>query len=239
MVLPDPLANALRTDLTLREVDAQLYSVFEVEEVGAPYDNKAAAYDRMVSSDRYLRLAWGARRSTISRFMERAFASGEGPICDLAAGTSVDAYRIYAGTDRPTFVVDLSLEMLRKGRDRLRAELGALSSHIMFLQADAMNLPFRDNALSAILCHGGFHLLPSLDRIVSEWKRVLDDQGRLFASSLVKERLIGNLYLHALWRLGEVSRPMSAKTVAELIGEGMGKATQVAVEGNFAYVRTD
>lgn len=237
MDIPDFLATALRTDVTVRRLEPSLYSVFPPEHSGAPYDNKAEAYDRMVSSDRYLRFAWGAQRSTILSFMQEAFSSSHGTIVDLAAGTSVDAYRIYTETVRPTIVVDLSVQMLRRGMSRVTAATGAIPDNIVFLQADALCLPIGDKALSTIICHGGFHLFPALDRIVAEWRRVLVPDGGLYVTSLVKERRLGNVYLQLLARAGEVSEPMSAEQVRRIVGAGMGCATELAVEGNFAYVR--
>ena len=231
--------TSLRPDFDVRELEANLYSVFDREQSGAPYDSKAAAYDRMVSSDGYLRLAWGGRRSTIYDFLDAAFASDVGIILDLAAGTSVDAYRAYATTTRPTFVVDLSLEMLRMGKDRVIAELGRVPDNTIFLQADALDLPFKDRTLSTILCHGSFHLFPDLDTVLSEWKRTLREDGCLFVSSLVRERLVGNLCLVGLARLGEVSKPMSAEVVSGLVASGLGRQARLDVEGNFAYVRTE
>ncbi len=238
MDIPPLLEASLQSAANVRQLDTNLFSVFEAQSIGAPYDSKAEAYDRMVSSDRYLRLAWGAQRSTIVSFMEEAFSSGQGTILDLAAGTSVDAFRFYATTTRPTIVVDLSLEMLRRGRDRLVEELGRVPPNIVFMQADARQLPFMDNAIATLLCHGGFHLFPSLDRVVSEWRRVLHPEGGLFVTSLVRERRFGNLYLALLSRLGEVSTPMSAETFERKVRKGLGgRATGVEIEGNFAYLR--
>jgi len=106
----------------------------------------------------------------------------------------------------------------------------------VFLQADALDLPIADKALSTIMCHGGFHLFPALDRIVAEWRRVLAPDGGLYATSLVKERTFGNVYLKLLARTGEVSAPMSAEQVRHMVSIGKGCPAELTVEGNFAYV---
>lgn len=237
METPALLNRCLRDGLPLRRVESNLYSVLDDGSRGAPYDNKAEAYDRMISSDQYLRIAWGANRSTILSFMDEAFAAGEGFILDLAAGTSLDAYRIYTKTQRPTVVVDLSLEMLRRGKERLTEEIGRIPAHIVFVQADALDLPFEDGSFETILCHGGYHLFPFRDKIVSEWKRTLNPAGQLFATSLVNERWLGNVYLTLLSRLGEVNKPISATQFSQEVGAGLDRDTSLEVEGNFAYVR--
>ena len=60
-----PLDDLLLPGRTLREVAPRIYSARPQADEGAAYDSRAAAYDRMVSSDLYLKIAWGARRSTI------------------------------------------------------------------------------------------------------------------------------------------------------------------------------
>ena len=221
----------------LGEVEPGLFSVCEPDKRGAPYDSKVEYYDKMVSSKRYLKYAWGANVSTIRSFMVEAFDSGPGVIVDLAAGTSVDAVALYGKTNRPTIVVDLSLGMLRKGRQRLVSLCDEIPDHVSFLQADAYSLPFRPASVSTLLCHGAFHVLPSTEAVVAEWQRILGDAGSLFMSSLVKDRWFGRIYLAMLYRLGEVSWPKFATEVEALVNTGIDGEVRFETEGNFAYGR--
>ena len=231
------LAPLLKPNTPIRQLEPHLFTGLATRELGAPYDSKAAAYDRLVSSDLYLKLAWGARRQTILTFMRDAFAAGDGPILDLAAGTSVDAVDVYPASQRTIIVADLSLEMLKKGKTRLITVHGSVPDNVVFLQADALDLPFKDQVLDTLLCHGAFHLLPDLPGFIAECARVLCSNGGLFVSSLVTERTFGNLYLKMLHRSGEVSRPMSAADCAQLIQVGTDRAVTTQIEGNFAYLR--
>ncbi|MEM7015963.1 MAG: class I SAM-dependent methyltransferase [Pseudomonadota bacterium] len=233
------LDDFLKPDITPREIDQNLFSVFDAHEQGAPYDSKAAMYDRLVSSNLYLNIAWGTSRATITSFIQDAFASRQGCILDLAAGTSVDAVDIYATTPRPTIVIDLSIAMLRKGRERLVQQLGHVPANITFLQANALDLPIKTQCVSTVLCHGALHLLPSLDNVLTEWNRVLTTDNTVFASSLVKERWFGNQYLQLLHRAGEISQPMPAAQVKRILSEGLHRPVDVKIEGNFAYGRAE
>ena len=232
-----PLADLLLPGRTLREVTPRIYSARPQADQGAAYDSRAAAYDRMVSSDLYLKMAWGARRSTILDFMRDAFASGDGPILDLAAGTSVDAVHVYPESTRPIIVADLSLEMLHRGRLRIIERLGAVPDNLTFLQADAFDLPFVSGSIQTVLCHGAFHLLPELPKFVAECCRVLPADGGLFVSSLVAERAFGNAYLRLLHRSGEVSAPRRAAECQRILASASGRQVDLMVEGNFAYLR--
>jgi ubiquinone/menaquinone biosynthesis C-methylase UbiE len=230
------LEQCLKSEVDVREIAPRLYSALDIEIEGARYDSVAPWYDRAVSADLYLRIAWGGRRAAQLDFVQRAFDSRDGGwVLDLAAGSSVDAAPVYASTRRPVLVVDRSLEMLRKGRERLQKLTGALPEHVFFLQADALSLPLVDRCVSTLLCHGSFHVLPSLGIVMSEWRRVLDDSGAIFVSSLVLGRWLGDRYLAMLHRLGEVNPPLTADGFRQTLADGIAVDFDLHTEGNFAY----
>jgi len=231
------LQDFVKPGIPLREAAPNVYSVFEPGDDGAAYDSKAAAYDRAVSSNLYLRLAWGVTRAAFAGFINDAFNSRDGLILDLAAGTSVDAVHSYVKTDRPVIVLDLSLAMLVKGVERLQTLTGQVPANVMFLQADAKDLPIADERVSTLLSHGGFHLFSSIDQIMREWRRVLMQDGGFFVTSIVRERWLGNQLLKALHAAGEVSAPRTALEVAGLLSKGMNTEVRHQVKGNFVFVR--
>ena len=233
----DILNDLLKPGVPIREIDKSIYSVFKAGNESADYDSKAAAYDRMVSSNLYLRAAWGVTRNQFMDFIDQAFVSRNGPILDLAAGTSLDAVHSYEKSRRPTLVLDLSLAMLQKGAERLRTSLGHIPGNIAFLQADALDLPIADGKISTLLSHGSFHLLPSIETAVAEWKRVLSNEGNIFVTSLVRERWLGNQYLKLLHRAGEVSAPRTAEEVQSILSNGLGVPIEKEISGNFVFVR--
>ena len=127
--------------------------------------------------------------------------------------------------------------MLKKGRTRLIQHVGRIPDNLVFLQADAFQLPFKQSAISTLLCHGAFHLLPDLPRFITECRRVLASEGDLHISSLVAERAFGNAYLKFLHRSGEVSPPMRADECRAILEAGMDRKVSIRTEGNFAYLR--
>jgi len=75
------LQDFLKPGIPLREAAPNVYSVFEPGDDGAAYDSKAAAYDRAVSSNLYLSVAWGVTRAAFAGFINDALkalhAAGE------------------------------------------------------------------------------------------------------------------------------------------------------------------
>lgn len=235
----DGLAHRLRPDAPLRTIEPGLYSVLAERDAGAPYDRYAAAYDRAVSNATYLRIAWGLAPSDNADFIAQAFASDtEGVILDVAAGSSIDAAASYADTQRPTIVIDRSIAMLRRGRERLEARTGTHPEHVFFLQADANDLPLRDGSVTTLLCHGAYHVFPETDRLTAEWRRVLRPGGSAFVSSLVRGRWFGDRYLALLRRSGEIAPPRTRDEFTQRLAAELARPLDVEGVGNFAYART-
>src|SRR5262249_38230308 len=152
---------------------------------GAPYDSRAAAYDRLVSSSWYSRIAWGVAPLTHTQFISHSLTSESGGwLLDVAAGSCTPSAATYARASRPLVILDRSLGMLRRGIARVRALQGAIPPHVSFIQADANALPFRTASMATVACHGAFHVFPSPAAVCAEWARALRAGGRLYVSSL-------------------------------------------------------
>ena len=233
------LESILDGGAALREVGNGLFSVLDEGDLGAPYDRVAATYDRAVSSPRYLRLAWGVTREDNPRFIDDAVASAPtGWIVDVAAGTCVDAAARHAQGARPTIVLDRSLAMLRRARERVLAFRDEIPSGLVFLQADANALPFVDGGVSTVLCQGAYHVFPETTSLTREWARVLAPGGDVFVSSLVLGRWFGDRYLGLLRRSGEIAPPRTAAEFRERIERELGRDFELEAVGNFAYARS-
>ncbi len=231
------LAEVLSAERPIREIEAGLFTVLDRGDEGAPYDSRAAAYDRLVSSALYSRVAWGVSPDLHTSFITRALtASDKGWVLDVAAGACVPSAPAYLTTSRPLVVLDRSLGMLRRGMDRLRHLHGRIPPHVAFIQADANALPFRSGSMATIICHGAFHLFSSPAPVCAEWARVLETEGRLYVSSLVRRRWLGDRYLSLLHRAGEVSQPRSPAEFSGLVEGAFGVSAQLETVGNFAYL---
>ncbi len=117
-------------------------------------------------------LDYGWRRRAV-----RALAlSGQERVLDVCTGTADLAIAI-APRARQVVGVDFSGEMLRLGRDKVRA--GPLSTKITLARGDAMRLPFADASFDAATIAFGIRNVLDPAEAGAEIRRVLRPGGRL------------------------------------------------------------
>lgn len=109
-------------------------------------------------------------------------------VLDLATGTGDLALAVARRSPRARIVgVDLSLEMLRRGREKLKR--AGLEGRASFVIADVTALPFRDDVaddvLNAFLLR---HIVP-LPAAFAEFRRALRPGGRLACLELTQPTL--------------------------------------------------
>lgn len=196
---------------------------------GGAYDGRAAAYDRLVGSRLYNRLAWGTDPLDYEAFARRAVTSASGPLLDVAAGTATATAGAYRITNRSIVLTDRSIDMLRVAAERIAGD-GELRPGIRFVQADAFHLPFEPGGFDTVLCLGFLHLVDDPTDFVTGLRAQLASGGRAFVSSLVAGNRVGDRYLRLLHRLGEVAAPRTADELADLFD------TPVLRHGSMAYL---
>lgn len=185
----------------------------EPDDAGASYDRRAAAYDRLVRSRLYNRVAWSTSPKDYHEFAAAAFASADGPLLEVAAGSAAATASLHARSQRPTVLVDLSRAMLeRAGRNIAAAGNGRadLSARIRLVQADLLALPPPTQPFTTILGLGLTHLFDDVSELVNALRGQLASDGRLYLAGLVTETGRGRRYLQLLHRAGEVAVPKSA-----------------------------
>ena len=192
----------------------------EVEDAGAPYDRRAAAYDRLVRSRLYNRIAWGSSPEDYARFAATAFTSSTGALLEVAAGSAAATAALHASSQRPAVLVDLSRPMLERAAERIVAAGSdrELPSHIRLVQADLFGLPVSLQGFATILGLGVSHLFDNLPDLVGTLRQRLAPDGQLYLAGLVAETRRGRRYLQVLHRAGEVAEPMTAEQLRAALG---------------------
>ena len=109
---------------------------------------------------------------------------------DLACGPGLFACPLAAQTSGWVIGFDLSLPMLRQARKKA-ACLGL--RNILFVRGSAFSLPFRNDALDAILCSGALHLFDRPEDALSEISRTLARHGRFVCQTTIKPRYSAGL----------------------------------------------
>lgn len=226
------LADLLQPAFPLRRLGDGLFSVLPDDAPGHPYDARAAAYDAVVGSRLYNRLFWGTSPRRYEAFARAAVASRlSGWLLDAGCGTLRFTAPAYLTAHRPIVVLDRSLGMLERARDRVAAQAGGLPGHLVFLQADLLDLPFRPATMETVLCMGMLHLFDKPTRLVASLRALLVPGGTCYLTSLVENDRFGDRYLRFLHRAGEVAPPRHAEALQALLAP----AFSVCLQGNMAY----
>lgn len=110
-------------------------------------------------------------------------------VLDLGASTGVYARALArsaagAGAGAPVIVaLDLSRQMLEAAR---RHALREGLRQIVYVRANAESLPFSDGAFDSVVCGGSLNEFRSPRAALHEARRILRDNGRLFAMNLTR-----------------------------------------------------
>src|SRR5438093_5651724 len=132
---------------------------------GAAYDRRAKAYATAVEPT----FAPAHRR-----IVELSEIVPDVQLVDVATGTGGVA-RAAAARGAHVTGIDVSSGMLEIARQRSPAG-------IVYLLADAGELPFPDGSVEIVTCGFGLSHLPHADNVLAEMRRVLRPRGRLIAS---------------------------------------------------------
>lgn len=207
----------------------------ELDDAGAPYDGRAAMYDRLVRSRTYNRIAWSCRPEDYAAFASAAFASGTGPLLEAAAGSAAATAQLHASSQRPTVLVDLSRKMLERAASSIAGDGHDLPANVRLVQADLLALPFAPHRFGTVLSLGMTHLFDDLQAVVVSLLAQLAPGGELHLTGLVAETRRGRRYLEILHRAGEIAAPMTA----DELHVALGCPTRFRVTGCMAYARVD
>lgn len=124
---------------------------------------------------------FGGRLHTYVRDQGLAAAdvAADRPILDLPVGTGTFTRTVAGATDGIVVGADIAWGMVCQAKSTARR---AGLRNLVSVQADAHRLPFGDGTFGAILCTNGLQVMPGLIETLSELRRVLADEGRLYVS---------------------------------------------------------
>ena len=104
-------------------------------------------YDLVACNPLYNRLIWGYATSKFASLADRALQSAnDGVVLDIGCGSLAFTARTCSRySDRPVVLVDQSLKLLRIAKSRLTRLNGQVPDNLIFLHADALQMPFAAN----------------------------------------------------------------------------------------------
>ena len=227
--------DILLDDIQLEKVEPDTYSVIPKEARSHHYDKAAKFYDWVIGNRFYNRIIWGNWPSQYEAFCKQALASNHGGIVlDAGCGSLVFTAKTYANSKHPIVLLDRSLGMLRRARNRLIQYAGIVPKNIILIQADILNMPFLQDSFLTIQSFGMLHLFENTKVILSDLIRVKADDGCIFLSSLAANNNLGNWYLQFLKKQNEVALCQSSELLQQRLAES-GVEFDAHTIGNMAY----
>lgn len=230
------LSALLRPEARLRQVEPHIYSVLPDDETGSEYDKYGRIYDLVACNPIYNRLVWGYSTSLFKDMAGEALGSAPGCMLDLGCGSLAFTAKAYlADATRPLVLADQSLEMLRLAKARLVKLNGRVPDHLVFLQADATDLPFAERAFDTLICQNLLHHLPETSGLLAALKLIMAPGGGMHFTTLVRGRRFGDGYLRALASKDKLISRGIADHEAAFARAGL--AMRHALHGNLASFR--
>ena len=231
------LEEVLARDRVVQLVEADIYSVLPDASHPHHYDRRATVYDLLVSSRLYNSIMWGSSPRDYVAFARQAIMSSrDGKFLDAGCGSLLFTASVYLETDLQIVAFDQSLAMLRRARQRLLKAAGRVPEHIILLQADLSDLPFRPATFRTVLCLNVLHQFAELTALLQNFERLLPDEGQLFLTSLISNnRFVGDRYLSALYRMKEFVRPRTSGELRSIFNEALQREVRFREKGNMAF----
>ncbi len=231
------LSALLLKDTRLRLIEPHIYTVFSDMEVANAYDTEFGnIYDRVACNPIYNRLIWGYSIARFTSLAQEAITSSmSGNVLDLGCGSLAFTAKTYIQySDRPVVLIDQSLTMLRLAKSRLMKLNGKVPDNMVFLHADALQLPFQQQRFKTIISLNLLHCLNDTKNLFIGLKNVLSDDGKMYFTTLVKGNRLADRYLKALAAGGKlVSRGIEDH---QAIFNLLGMSIKYDVNGNMAFI---
>ncbi|MDH3329549.1 MAG: methyltransferase domain-containing protein [Desulfobulbaceae bacterium] len=195
------LSTMLLENIKLRAVEPNIYSVLPDNNSGNEYDSQFGfIYDLVACNPIYNRIIWGYSVKIFSQIANEALnSSQDGPVLDIGCGSLAFTAKTYSQyTKRPVILTDQSLKMLRMAKAKLIKQNGKVPDNLVFLHADALQLPFQENIFTTILSENLLHCLGDTAILLKQLKSIISKNGKMYFSTLVKANRFADKYLKVL-----------------------------------------
>jgi len=238
MINAQILSAIIFKDVSLWLVEPNIYSVYSPGEMPGAYDSFGVStiYDLVACNRLYNWVMWGYSVKDYTTLCENALASSsEGWVLDIACGSLAFTAKFYANySERPVVLLDQSLKLLRKGKSRLMKRNGKVPANMVFLHADALQLPFKGEIFRTIISLNLLHCLDDVKTVLKELKRVLTADGTAALTTLVRNKRWSDSYLNMLARSGVVV-PRSPGHLLSAFDD-LDMPVKHQIKGNLAFI---
>ncbi|MBU0485700.1 MAG: class I SAM-dependent methyltransferase [Proteobacteria bacterium] len=232
------LAGILLADVSLQLIEPDLYTVLPEGEISNTFDDGARFYDLVICNPIYNRLIWGYWISSFGTFTQKGLESSqEGLVLDVGCGSLAFNAKQYAHySARPVVLLDQSLNLLRIAKQRICKINGRVPENMVFVQGDALNLPFKPHVFQTIISLNLLHVLADAKKVLAGQQNVLADIGTISISTLIKNNRFADKYLEIM--LDKISG-VAPRTMAQLqaVFNELKMPVISELNGNMAFFR--
>ena len=133
------LENLLKQN-NLEFLPSGIYSAIEKENRISDYDEKVKGYDALIGNGIYNKIIWGNSVKNYHSFCQDALdTASDGVVLDAGCGSLVFTAEVYAkSTNKQIILLDRSLGMLERAKERLIELCGEVPKHIVLMQGDSL-----------------------------------------------------------------------------------------------------
>ena len=232
------MLNNILKNKQIEQLDNGIYTVIEKEHRVSDYDDKVKGYDTLIGNSMYNKLIWGNDVKNYQDFCKEALDfAPDGVILDAGCGSLVFTADVYAkSTNKLIVLLDRSMGMLERAKERLIERCGEVPKHIVFIQGDIFDLPFYESSFDVVMSQGLLHMFDDKKSFLDELKRVKKESAFLSFTSLVGNNMVGRGYLKLLKKAGEVAVAYSSEEL-EVILDKILENYEIKSIGNMAYMK--
>ncbi len=201
------------------------------------YDSQAVKYDKLISNGLYNRLMWSNSPKDYTNFCRKSINECDaGIIADIGCGTLSFTSKVYEEIhNRDLFLCDLSYEMLKIGKNRIKTT-NSVPSNISFLRSNALNMPFVSKVIQTVLSFGFLHVIDNPSNLINEFNRILMSEGKLYLTSLCSDRTFSAKYLNTLHKKGHVAKPMNSNEIVSIVEDNGFRILERKTKGGMIYL---
>jgi len=233
----EKLSGIIDRGVALRSVEPNIYSLYPAGKNTNVYDESfGTLYDIVACNPLYNRLMWGYSITKFASLARDALTSSKkGYVLDLGCGSLAFTAEIYSKySDRPVVMVDQSLKMLKTAKTRLIRLNGKIPDNMVFLHADALQLPFRPDIFNTIISLNLLHCLYEIKKLLADLTNFLSEEGGMYFTTLITANRLADRYLKVLANAGKLV-PRNIDELNVIFGQ-LGLLIKYDIEGNMAFV---
>jgi SAM-dependent methyltransferase len=237
MIDEGSLATLLTDEAILRVIEPHIFSLYPEGENTSSYDRTGRFYDVVLCNPLYNRLVWGYSILEYESLMHNILGSGEGWVLDAGCGSLAFTAKTYLDFSKGPFLLfDQSIKLLKMAKARITKLNGSVPEEMVFLHGDVRDLPFKPGSFPRIVSLNVIHVLGPEDfrRMLLELKKVLNENGRMTFTTLVKNDRLSDGYIELLHKTGE----MYPRTIADVVEvfEEVSIPVEFELRGGMAFI---